>query len=146
VIETGLQCSPGYYQHHLHRAILLEAMGDAAGALRVLDQTPLPLLERPVTWGLRGLFAGLSGSPEVALRRIQWLRAAAKTGKHIPQSQVAACWIGARHYEDAAACLERAADERDPLTVLFRAYPMTRHLKGTARYDLLMTRLGLIEN
>jgi tetratricopeptide (TPR) repeat protein len=146
VVETGLQCSPGYYQHHLHRAILLEALGDASGALRALDQTPLRLLERPVTWGLRGLFAGLSGSPEVAMRRIQWLRAAGKTGKHIPQSQIAACWIGAGNCEEAAMCLERAAEERDPLTVLFRAYPMTRHLKGNARYDSLMTRLGLIEN
>ncbi len=146
VIETGLQCSPGYYQHHLHRAILLEAMGDAVGALRVLDQTPLRLLERPVTWGLRGLFAGLSGSPAIALRRIHWLKTAMKTGKHVPQSQIAACWIGAGNSEEAAACLERAADERDPLTVLFRAYPMTRHLKGHARYDSLMSRLGLIEN
>jgi Tfp pilus assembly protein PilF len=48
-IEAALDSSPGYHQHHLNRAILLEAQGDPEGAVRVLDETPLQMLERPVT-------------------------------------------------------------------------------------------------
>jgi tetratricopeptide (TPR) repeat protein len=144
VIEAALEAAPGYYQHHLNRAILLEARGDPAGAVRVLDKTPIQLLERPVTWGLRALFAGLSGSPATALRRITWFRAIEKTGRYIPQSQVAACWIGAGNHREAVRSLERAAEERDPLAVWYWAYPMTRHLQGNADFERLVDQIGLI--
>ncbi|MBV9742487.1 MAG: tetratricopeptide repeat protein, partial [Acidobacteriia bacterium] len=90
-IQAALAAAPQYYQHHLNQAILLEALGDPSGALRVLDDTPLKLYERPVTWGLRGLFAGLSGNPAVARRRISWFRSIQRTGRYIPSSQFAAC-------------------------------------------------------
>jgi tetratricopeptide (TPR) repeat protein len=143
-IEAALETAPGYYQHHLNRAILLEACGDPAGAVRVLDRTPLHLMDRPVTWGLRALFAGLSGSPGVAQRRISWFRAVEKTGKYVPQSQVAACWIGAGDLDKAVASLERAAEDRDPLAVWFWAYPMTRHLHGHSGFERLIDQIGLV--
>ena len=143
-LEAALEAAPGYYQHHLNRAILLEACGDPSGAVRVLDQTPLHLLDRPVTWGLRALFAGLSGSPRVARRRVSWLRAIEKTGRYIPYSQVAACWIGAGNLDEAVRCLERAAEDRDPIAVWFWAYPMTRHLHGHSGFERLIDRIGLI--
>jgi tetratricopeptide (TPR) repeat protein len=143
-IEAALAAAPGYYQHHLNRAILLEARGDPAGAVRALDRTPLRLLERPVTWGLRALFAGLSGSPGVARRRVSWLRAIEKTGRYIPQSQIAACWIGAGDPDKAVRSLERAAEDRDPIAVWFWAYPMTRHLHGHAGFERLIDQIGLI--
>jgi tetratricopeptide (TPR) repeat protein len=143
-IEAALEAAPGYYQHHLNRAILLEARGDPAGAAGVLDQTPLKLLERPVTWGLRALFAGLNGSPAVARRRISWLRAIEKTGRYVPQSQVAACWIGAGNANEAVRSLERAAEDRDPIAVWFWAYPMTRHLQGHPGFERLIDRIGLV--
>ncbi len=144
VLQTALEAAPGYYQHHLHKAILHEAMGDPAGALEVLDRTPLHLMERPVTWGLRALFAGLNGSKKVALRRLRWLRAIAKTGRHIPHSQIAACWIGVGDHDEAVRSLELAAKERDPIAVWFWAYPMTRHLQGHAGFERLIDRIGLI--
>jgi tetratricopeptide (TPR) repeat protein len=143
-IEAALEASPGYYQHYLNRAILLEARGDPAGAVRVLDQTPLQMLERPVTWGLRALCAGLSGSTAVARRRVSWLRAIEKTGTYIPYSQVAACWIGAGNPDEAVRCLERAAEDRDPIAAWFWAYPMTRHLHGHTGFERLIDQIGVI--
>ena len=105
-IDAALEANPGYYQHHMNRAILLEALGDAKGAVGVLDRTPLRLRERPVTWGLRALFAGLSGSPAVARRRIAWFGAARKAGRYVPPSQLAACWLGAGEPEEAVRRLE----------------------------------------
>jgi len=144
VIQAALDATPGYYQHHLHQAILLEAQGDPAGAVRVLDRTPLRILERPVTWGLRGLFAGLSGEPQVALRRISWLRAIVKAGKYVPHSQIGACWIGAGDTDQAVLSFERAAEDRDPLAVWFHAYPMIRHLHGHPGFVRVVGQIGLI--
>ena len=144
VIGAALDVSPDYYQHHIHHAILLEAQGDAAAAVRVLDGIPLRIMDRPVTWGLRGLFAGLSGTTGVARRRISWLRAIERTGRYIPHSQIAACWIGAGNCSEAVRSLERAAEDRDPLTVWFHAYPMTRHLQTDAGFVRLMEQIGLV--
>ncbi len=143
-IEAAIEAAPGYYQHHMNRAILMEAKGDAAAAVKVLDETPLSLMERPVTWGLRGLFAGLSGAPGVARRRIKWLQTIQKTGKYIPPSQFAACWLGAGDVDEAARWLERAAEDRDPLSVWFHAYPFFRHLHGNTRFRALIDRIGLV--
>jgi tetratricopeptide (TPR) repeat protein len=144
VIQSAMEAAPRYYQHHLNLAILMEAQGDPAGAVRVLDQTPLPLLERPVTWGLRALFAGRSGAPDVAKRRVSWLKTIGKTGRYIPHSQVAACWIGVGNYNEAARSLEQAAEERDPIAVWFWAYPMTRHLQGHSGFERLIDQIGLV--
>lgn len=143
-IEAGLRAAPGYYQHYLNRALLLEARGDPEGALRVLDQTPLKILERPVTWGVRALCAGLSGSPAVARRRVSWLRAIERTGRYIPHSQVAACWIGAGNPDEAVRSLERAAEDRDPIAAWFWAYTTSRHLRGHAGYERLIDQIGVI--
>lgn len=143
-ITTALEVAPGYYQHHLHRSILLEARGDPAGALRALDAAPLPLMERPVTWGLRSLFSGLSGAPAVARRRIKWLETIGRTGRYIPQSQLAACWIGAGVADKAVHSLERAAEDREPIAACFWAYPMTRHLHHHHGFLSLMDDIGLI--
>ena len=144
VIGAALDVSPDYYQHHIHRAILLEAQGDPAGAVGVLDRMPVRTLDRPVTWGLRGLFAGLSGSTSVARRRISWLSAIGKTGRYVPHSQIAACWIGAGDSGEAVRSLERAAEDRDPLTVWFHAYPMTRHIETDAGFAALIEKIGLV--
>ncbi len=143
-IDAALKAAPGYYQHHLNRAILLEARGDPAGAVRALDKTPIPILERPVTWGLRALFAGLSGSPGVARRRLSWLRAAGKTGTYVSHIQMAICWIGAGDHDEAVRSFEQAAEDRDPLTVWFRAYTLFRHLYGHPGFEQLIDHIGVI--
>jgi hypothetical protein len=128
----------------MNEAILLEARGDAQAALQVLDQTPLRLCERPVTWGLRALLAGLSGATGVARRRISWLRAVQKTGRYIPPTQFAACWLGAGDLDQAVRCLENAAEDRDPLAVWFHAYPFFRHLHRHAGFRRLIDQIGLV--
>jgi tetratricopeptide (TPR) repeat protein len=143
-IEAAIEAAPAYYQHRMNHAILLEALGDPAGALRVLDQTPLRIHERPVTWGLRALFAGLAGSPPMARRRLSWLRAIQKTGRYVPPSQLAACWLGAGDPDRAVECLEAAADDRDPLAVWFHAYPFFRHLHAHEGFRRLIDRMGLV--
>jgi hypothetical protein len=114
--------------------------------LRALDRTPLRLHERPVTWGLRALFAGLSGAPQVARRRISWLSAVRKSGKYIPPSQFAACWLGAGDADKAVHSLEAAAEDRDPLAVWFYAYPFFRHLYAHPGYQRLIDQIGLVRN
>jgi tetratricopeptide (TPR) repeat protein len=143
-IQAALAAAPLYYQHHLNQAILLEAQGDPAAALRVLDQTPLRLHERPVTWGLRGLFAGLSGNPRVARRRIAWFRGIQRAGRYIPPSQIAACWLGAGDPDAAVRHLEASVEDRDPLVVWFHAYPFFRHLHAHAAFQSLIDRIGVI--
>ena len=143
-IEAAIESAPDYYQHYLHLAILHEARGNPVEALRILDRTPLRVLERPVTWGLRGLFAGLAGRRGTVHRRLSWMRAIGKTGLYVPQSQVAACWIGLGNTEEAVASLEKAAEGRDPIAVLFWAYPMTRHLRQSPRFQRLIETIGLI--
>ncbi|HXK02192.1 MAG TPA: tetratricopeptide repeat protein [Verrucomicrobiae bacterium] len=143
-IDAALAAAPQYYQHHLNRAILMEALNDPAEALRVLDQTPLRLHERPVTWGLRGLFAGLSGHPKIALRRISWFRGIQRTGRYIPPSQLAACWLGAGKPDLAVHHLESSVEDRDPLAVWFHAYPFFRHLHSHPGFQNLIDRIGLI--
>ncbi|MBV9400415.1 MAG: hypothetical protein JO062_20730 [Bryobacterales bacterium] len=143
-IHAALAAAPHYYQHHLNRAILLEAQGDAAGALRELDQTPLRLHERPVTWGLRGLFAGLSGKPGIASRRIVWFRGIQRTGRYIPPSQVAACWLGLGDLDAAVHHLELSVEDRDPLAVWFHAYPFFRHLNAHPGFQRLIDRIGVV--
>ena len=143
-IQTALATAPHYYQHHLNHAILLEALGDPAAALRALDETPLRIHERPVTWGLRGLFAGLSGNPGVGRRRISWFRSIQRTGRYIPPSQFAACWAGTGDFDAAVRSLEDAVEDRDPLAVWFHAYPFFRHLHGHAGFRALMEQIGSV--
>jgi tetratricopeptide (TPR) repeat protein len=144
VVEGAIEAAPAYYQHHLHRAVLLEAMGDARAALRALDETPLTLLERPATWGLRAFFAGRAGSPAVARRRVSWLRGLARTGVYIPHSQIAVCWIGIGDREQAVRSLEQAAGEREPIAVWFWAHPVFRDLRGEPGFEKLIDRIGLM--
>jgi hypothetical protein len=144
-IQAALAAAPLYYQHHLNHAILLEALGDPSSALRVLDETPLRIHERPVTWGLRGLFAGLSGNPGVARRRIAWFRGIEKTGRYIPPSQFAACWLGIGDLDAAIRHLEASVEDRDPLAVWFHAYPFFRHLHGEPRFRRLIESVGLVQ-
>jgi tetratricopeptide (TPR) repeat protein len=143
-IETALEAAPGYYQHHLHHAILREATGDPQSALKILDRTPLHLMERPVTWGLRALFSGLSGSAQIARRRLTWFNTISKSGRYIPPSQLAACHIGLGNHDEAVRSLKQAAEDRDPLAVWFWAYPMTRHLHGHSGFQALIDELRLI--
>jgi len=143
-ITTALQVAPADYKHHLNRAILLEAEGNPAAALTALDETPLKILERPVTWGLRALFAGLSGSHRVAQRRLQWLSGLEKLSVYVPPSQIAACYLGTGEYDAAIRSLELARDERDPLMVWFFAYPFFRHLHGNVRFERLIDSIGLV--
>ena len=143
-ILAALDAAPLYYQHHLNHAILLEAEGDPQAALRVLDASPLKWRERPVTWGLRALFAGLSGAKAVARRRIQWLQAFEKVGVYVPPSQIAACQLGAGNTEGAIGQLERSREERDPLMVWFHAYPFFRHLYGHPRFERLIESIGTV--
>lgn len=143
-IQAALSAAPHYYQHHLNQAILLEALGDPGAALRVLDQTPLRIHERPVTWGLRGLFAGLDGNPRVARRRISWFRSIQRTGRYIPPSQFAVCWLGMGDFETAVKQLESSVEERDPLAVWFHAYPFFRHLHAHVAFQRLMDHIGVV--
>jgi hypothetical protein len=143
-IQAALAAAPYYYQHHLNHAILLEAQDDAAGALRVLDQTPLRLHDRPVTWGLRGLFAGLSGSRRVARRRIAWFRGLQRAGRYIPPSQIAACQLGAGDLDAAVRDLEHSVEDRDPLAVWFHAYPFFRHLHQHSGFRQLIDGIGVV--
>ena len=143
-IQAALAAAPQYYQHHLNYAILLEAQGDAAGALRVLDQTPLRLQERPVTWGLRGLFAGLSGSPRVARRRIAWFHGLQQAGRYIPPSQIAACSLGLGDLDSAVRDLAASVEDRDPLAVWFHAYPFFRHLHAHSGFKKLIDGIGIV--
>ena len=80
----------------------------------------------------------------MARRRLSWLKTIAKTGRYIPQSQVAACWLGAGNFDEAVRSFERAAEDRDPLTVWFWAYPMLRHIRGHSGYERLIDQIGLV--
>ena len=143
-ILGALDAAPHYYQHHLNHAILLEAEGDPGGALRALDRTPLQWRERPVTWGLRALFAGLSGKQPVARRRIQWISTLERLGAYVPPSQLAVCYVGMGDAETAVAQLERSREDRDPLMVWFYAYPFFRHLRGHPRFERLIDSIGTV--
>lgn len=143
-LQTAIEAAPHYHQHYLNLAILREAQGDAAEAVRVLDRTPLKIHERPVTWGLRALFAGLSGSKPVAQRRLTWLRAAAKTGTYIPPDQIGACLLGLGDLDGAVRYLEASLEERCPLVMWYHAYPFFRHLRGHAGFERLLDRIGVV--
>ena len=143
-IAAALEAAPGYYQHHLNHAILLEALGQPQAASRVLDQAPLKIWEKPVTWGLKALFSGLSGNKPLAHRRLTWLKTAARTGQYVPPSQFAACWLGVGESDRAVQHLEQAAEERDPLAVWFHAYPFFRHLHGHSGFRRLIDQIGLV--
>jgi tetratricopeptide (TPR) repeat protein len=143
-VQAALAAAPQYYQHHLNHAILLEALGDPAAAVRVLDETPLRIPERPVTWGLRGLFAGLSGQPQVARRRISWFRGIQRTGRYIPPSQIGACFLGAGDLDAAVRHLDASVEDRDPLAVWFHAYPFFRHLHGHKGFERMIDRIGVV--
>ena len=143
-IQAALAAAPHYYQHHLNHAILLEALANPAEALRVLDRSPIRIHDRPVTWGLRGLFAGLSGDPGVARRRIAWFRGIQRTGRYIPPSQVAACYVGTGDLDAAAHHLELSVEDRDPLAVWFHAYPFFRHLRGHSGYERVIETIGAV--
>ncbi|MGA3237426.1 MAG: tetratricopeptide repeat protein [Bryobacteraceae bacterium] len=145
-IDAAIEAAPRYYQHHLHRAVLLEARGDPTAALRSLGQTPVSLLERPSTWGLRAFFAGRSGSPRVARRRVSWMRALGRTGAYIPQCQIAVCWIGIGDYDEASRYLHQAAEDRDPVAVWFWAHPVFRHLRGHREFEDLIDIMGLVRD
>jgi tetratricopeptide (TPR) repeat protein len=143
-IQAALAAAPHYYQHYLNRAILLEALDQPSEALRVLDQSPLRILERPVTWGLRGLFAGRSGNPPVARRRISWFRSVQRAGRYIPPSQIAACYVGTGDLDAAVRHLQLSVEDRDPLAVWFHAYPFFRHLHGHAGFERLIDTIGTV--
>jgi Tfp pilus assembly protein PilF len=145
-INSALEAAPEYYQHHLNKALLLEARGDAAGALQVLDRTPLRIMERPVTWGLRALFAGLSGDTATARRRMLWLRTVKRAGQHVPSSQFAACALGLGNPLQAIQYFADGAAERDPLAIWFHAYPLIRHLDEYPAYQQLIDSMGLIRS
>jgi tetratricopeptide (TPR) repeat protein len=143
-IQAAIAAAPHYYQHHLNHAILLEALANPAEALRVLDRSPIRLHERPVTWGLRGLFAGLSGNPSVARRRLSWFHGIQTTGRYIPPSQMAACYLGMGELDEAARHLGMSVEDRDPLAVWFHAYPFFRHLRGNTRFEQVIDSIGTV--
>jgi Tfp pilus assembly protein PilF len=145
-INGALEAAPGYYLHHINKATLLEAHGDNAGAIQVLDQAPARLMDRPVSWGLRALFAGRAGQTRVAKRRQLWLTAIRRAGQHVPSSQFAACALGLGDLKAAARHLRAGAEERDPLAIWFHAYPFFRHLDGEPEYLELIESLGLIRS
>ncbi|MDX1982172.1 MAG: tetratricopeptide repeat protein [Bryobacteraceae bacterium] len=143
-IHSAIQAAPHYYQHYLNLAILREAQDDPAGAVQALDQSPLRIHERPVTWGLRALFAGRSGAPQVARRRISWLSTIRRAGKYVPPSQIGACWLGAGNLDNAVRFLEESAEEREPLVAWYHAYPFFRHLHGHPGFESLLSRVGVV--
>ena len=100
--------------------------------------------ERPVTWGLRGLFAGLSGKVRVARRRIVWFRGLERAGRYIPPSQIAACWLGAGDFDKAVCHLRSSVQDRDPLAVWFHAYPFFRHLHDHPEFERLIEEIGVV--
>lgn len=143
-INSALTVAPGYYQHYMHHAILLEALDNPAGALAVIDAMPLRLYERPVTWGLRALFAGLSGATAIARRRLSWMNGLRHLGVYVPATQVALCWLGMGELERAVDELERGCEERDPQVVWLQALPFCRHLAGVRRFQKLIDQIGLV--
>jgi tetratricopeptide (TPR) repeat protein len=143
-VEAALAAAPHYYQHHLNYAILLEALGQPAEALRVLDRSPIRMHERPVTWGLRGLFAGLAGNPAVARRRLSWFRGIQRAGRYVPPSQMAACHLGTGDLDAAANQLALSVEDRDPLAVWFHAYPFFRHMHGHTGFEHLIDSIGTV--
>lgn len=142
-IAGAVEAAPGYYQHHMNKAILLEAKGDRGGAVRALDEAPLNLMERPVTWGLRAMFAGMGGQVAVARRRMLWIRALRRGGQHVPSSQLAACALGMGDIRQGVRYLVDGAEERDPLAMWFHVYPFFRHLHGDEEFRGLVAQMGL---
>lgn len=51
--------------------------------------------------------------------------------------------VGLGENEHALECLEKAYEERDPLLVLFRGYPVFDPLRSDPRFQDLLKRIGL---
>ena len=129
-----------HYLLHVHRAVLLEARGDSAGALATIEQVPLKWPRTAITLGLRALFSGLSGDRGTARRHFAKLRAArAVAGRYVPAGQLAIAALGAGDVTAAVTWLrEGAVVERDPNLVLANVYPFLRHLHHDARFRTLV--------
>ncbi|MEZ5353889.1 MAG: hypothetical protein R2762_14725 [Bryobacteraceae bacterium] len=140
--RAALEAAPDNYQHYMTHAVLLEAQDDPAAALRVLDQSPIRLQDRPVTWGFRAFLSGRSAGPSVARRRLSWFRAVQRTGVWIPNTQLCLCWMGIGDHDKAMYHLELAAEDREPLVIWYHAYPFFRHLRDHPRFEVLLARVG----
>ncbi|MEZ5403875.1 MAG: hypothetical protein R2729_29615 [Bryobacteraceae bacterium] len=141
--RAALEAAPANYQHYMTHSVLLEAQDDPAGALRMLDASPIRLQDRPVTWGFRAFLAGRTGRVAVARRRLSWFRATRRTGIWIPNTQLALCWMGIGDANEALGHLELAAGDREPLVIWYHAYPFFRHLHGHPRFEALVDRAGV---
>lgn len=130
-----------HYLLHVHRAILLEATGDAAAAARAITQVPLKWPQTAITLGLRALFSGLAGDRRTARRHFTKLRAArAVTGHHfIPAGQLSIAALGAGDIPAAIDWLRAGAlVDRDPNLVLVNVYPFFRHIHGHPEFKALV--------
>jgi serine/threonine-protein kinase len=130
-----------HYLLHVHKAILHEALGDAATAAAVIDRVPLKWPQTTITLGLRALFSGLAGDRKTARRHFTKLRGARSLAgrRYIPAGQLCIAALGAGDIDAAVAWLrEGAVVERDPNLVLTNVYPFFRHLRASAAFQSLV--------
>lgn len=142
-----------HYLPYACRAILYEAKGDPAAALRALNRAPLSWSQSAVTLGFKALFTGLSGNQRRAAWHFRQLKRARTAVRYVPtpfRPYVPASQIGLAAYgagdSDAAvvAFTEAAIVEHDPMAILGNVAPFMRHLYPHPGFRALITdKIGL---
>lgn len=131
LLRSTIELFPhGHYMPYLHLALLHEARGDFAEAVKANEQVPVTAPESTITVGMRVLMTGLAGNRDSAKSLYDQLRAEKQTGQHVPASQLATAAIGAGDHDGAVAWfVEAAVTERDPIMNWVAIYPFERHIR-----------------
>ena len=138
-----LDLEPNYLPAHVYLARLTVIQGNPKKGLARLRKLAADLKENPMILAeLAHAYASAGHEAEAHRLLIQLL--SESTRDAVPHYYLALIYAGLQDNEQAFACLERAADERElPFGIWFRREPRFASLRGDHRHDVLLRRMNL---
>ena len=140
-IDSLLRDDPGFAHAYLVRGLVLQSVGDHRGAIAAHRSA----LEKGgyYAFSYSALICAhaAAGERDEAMRLLEALEERARR-EHVPAFAFALAYTGLGDLEQAFAWLERAVESRDELLAENFMDPLFDPLRGDARYERVLARLG----
>jgi tetratricopeptide (TPR) repeat protein len=137
-----LEMEPGFALSYLQLGLVHTAMGASGAAVEALRRFLELTGGSTLAVGLLGLAHGRAGDRREALKLLDELQQVARRG-YVPSYHFAAVHIGLGDADEAFAWLGRAYEERSDVLVYLGVEPAFDPIRGDARFQDLVRRVGL---
>lgn len=137
------ELDPNYWGGAYHRIGMVYCrLGKYAEAVAELDKGLSLARENETTIALLGYAYGLWGKRDEAVKQLDELMKLSKR-KYISPLSIAIIYTGLGEKDQAFALLQRACDEREPMIVFLKVWPIFESLRNDPRFTALLRRIGL---